>query len=389
MRNYSRDRSRFGKNGSKPKKPKNPQYDFVPVKQDPARQLVDLVYFNENKRNDLFTGEIKCSLYVLNHLLVGNEHTDIDTDGCGTINPLLLDEETLLVSPYSLKGCISNFIAQLLQIPMTRINKLDFKQPKYKMRIRRDKPITSAIKGYYPFLSGELTHANKKKLGILRSMFGYSLDRNEEKLLEKMCNKGGYWQDHSAKAAKVHFNYAVHIPETGTIGGYDLKLAGEPKDTPEYFDQLTNDNIVMKGRKVYRRYYACPKTTADKSNVLEQVASYDPGKLYPVFRFKCHCENLLPDELRYLLFALHQGENDFDATIPKDKLPDKIRSHQIGYGKNFGWGVIKITVDDINPLPPKIDFSVCENLLKANVKLADNIKYDPLGKEYECRARKP
>jgi len=93
-------------------------YGFVPVgdariKRDPR---IDLGKYNR----ELYTGYINCSTYALNELCVGNSHKDLGNDRTAIL-PLMVDG-TILISAHTLKGCIANFLAAHLKLPITRMN---------------------------------------------------------------------------------------------------------------------------------------------------------------------------------------------------------------------------------------------------------------------------
>jgi CRISPR-associated protein (TIGR03986 family) len=96
-------------------------YTFVDVDES-SDVNVDLTPMNVSLE-DLYTGEIKCRLYVLNKMLVGNIHSKSDDGKTTYIHPLKVGkDEDILINPYTLKSCIANTIAQLLRIPLKRIN---------------------------------------------------------------------------------------------------------------------------------------------------------------------------------------------------------------------------------------------------------------------------
>lgn len=355
---------------------RNDQYEFIPVKSDPNNQLVDLVDFTDDKHH---TGYLKCSLYVLNHLLVGNAHKT-DKQGITTIDPLEISEK-IHISPYTLKGCISSFIAQLLGIPLSRINPIRYNKKGFNYIKLSENELLLKQEGYQPFLKGELSDPHSPQLTVLKSMFGYSLSDKDKQYLELTNNDKDNWQDFMAKAGKVHFNYACHVSQTGKETNTKLPLAGAPAATRDYFKTVSEQRIKLRGRKVYKRYDTTPSVYNNKWVRLNRVLSYDDVKIsYPCLRFTCHYENLLEEELELLLFALHLGQPTFDSH-KKLSAQTGLRCHQIGYGKNFGMGAVKIVVDKVVPAV-KLDLRKYETLLtKKRNKLLKNLIFDPTKKQ--------
>ena len=92
-------------------------YGFVPIGDKIDRKPAqDLNTDNEK----LYTGYMNCSLYALNELCVGNSHKDLGQDKT-EISPLEVNGKILIPSS-TLKGCISNFMAAHLGLPITRMN---------------------------------------------------------------------------------------------------------------------------------------------------------------------------------------------------------------------------------------------------------------------------
>jgi CRISPR-associated protein (TIGR03986 family) len=106
----------------------NLPYTFVPVGNDLAKP--EEADFNKLKKGDeeLFSGHLDCKMYALNPLLVGNEHEEKPLSGedkYTEIYPLKIDDK-ILISPYTLKGCVSNFLAAFLGAKMKRVNEQRF-----------------------------------------------------------------------------------------------------------------------------------------------------------------------------------------------------------------------------------------------------------------------
>jgi CRISPR-associated protein (TIGR03986 family) len=114
----------------------NLPYTFVPV--EGYKRVENSAKFNvtDMEGEKLYSGHLNCSLHALNYLLVGNEHgrpEDEKDNGAlhsthsgnnqTLIKPLIV-KENIFISPYTLKGCLSNFLSAFLEIPMRedRIN---------------------------------------------------------------------------------------------------------------------------------------------------------------------------------------------------------------------------------------------------------------------------
>ena len=69
---------------------------------------------------------------------------------------------------------------------------------------------------------------------------------------------------------------------------------------------------------------------------------------FPEFKFKIRFENLTEKELETLVFCTNLGETKqsiMEITDKKQLIGKK--AHQIGYGKNYGLGLVKMFVDNI------------------------------------------
>lgn len=102
-------------------------YTFVPVKnsdknKENDKRIVKSVKLNQYNKN-LLSGNIKCSLYVLNQLLCGNKRDDENEPAI--IKPLIVNNN-VIISKHTLKGMLSNFLSAYLKLPIKRINKNKF-----------------------------------------------------------------------------------------------------------------------------------------------------------------------------------------------------------------------------------------------------------------------
>jgi len=223
------------------------------------------------------------------------------------------------------------------------------------------------------------TDNNKINLGFLRNLFGYTLQKDELKIIEDKLGKQQrehIEKEFNSKAGKVHFNFATYI------GGGEVKkdtvyLAGTPKassyefylkqDDEALYDESKSEHLILNtwgdpahpelgkpllsGRKVYKRTINLMNLgikREEKSESDDWVCyKEDKAPSYPMFKFKCRFNNLTKTELFILMFALHLNETSFDIEKKIRYYVNKIRCHQMGFGKNFGRGAIKITVDNI------------------------------------------
>jgi len=223
------------------------------------------------------------------------------------------------------------------------------------------------------------TDNNKINLGFLRNLFGYTLQKDELKIIEDKLGKQQrehIEKEFNSKAGKVHFNFATYI------GGGEVKkdtvyLAGTPKassyefylkqDDEALYDESKSEHLILNtwgdpahpelgkpllsGRKVYKRTINLMNLgikREEKSESDDWVCyKEDKAPSYPMFKFKCRFNNLTKTEFFILMFALHLNETSFDIEKKIRYYVNKIRCHQMGFGKNFGRGAIKITVDNI------------------------------------------
>ena len=354
---------------------RNDQYEFMPVNTS-NENLTKPVYFTDSDPS-LRSGEIRCSMHVLNSLLVGNKHEVDETKTNTQIYPLKVGND-ICISPYTLKGCISSFLAQLLKAPVTRMNRVNIRK-KLRLFDAGDERLQELLVGYKPFEDNEFRSVNDLHINTLRSMFGYALQDIDKKNLEE--RDGNEKLDKVvAQSSHVHFNYALYN-KGGRLLAKPLRrlLAGSPAATNQYFYRVDTPltQIKMKGRKVYKRYNVKPNTTSDVQSWMHEVLIYDKSvsPAYPEFRFTCRFENLDDAKLNMLLFALDFGQQGLDQS--------ELYSHQIGYGKNFGMGAVKITVDKVILTPTRKgaasfirDVTTHSNQLNSNEKLKNNLIFN-------------
>lgn len=234
---------------------------------------------------------------------------------------------------------------------------------------------------YSPIAPGEFNKINneKIKLGFLRNLFGYTLQEEELKIIgEKLGDQQREYieNEFNSKAGKVHFNFATYI-QGGEIKNDTVFLAGSPKASSYEFylkqdDEALKDDgnseklilntwgdpahpelgiPILSGRKVYKRSINLMDigTQREEKSESDDWLCYneDNGPSYPLFKFKCRFNNLTKNEFCMLMFALHLNENSFNVEKKIGDYVNNIRCHQMGFGKNYGRGAVKITVDNI------------------------------------------
>ncbi len=189
----------------------------------------------------------------------------------------------------------------------------------------------------------------------------------------------------NSKAGKIHINYAQYI-SGGSIdrNGFNLKRPGQPMPSAYefYLKQEESDNeekplitygdraredhdkAVLSGRKVYKRssknYLPISLTDEDQKMMICLKKVVRPHNIknnldsFPEFKFKLHFNNLTQDELSLLCFSLQlddKKKNDLFTQYENEN----ILCHQIGYGKNYGLGAVKIFIDQMIVLDSKLN----------------------------------
>lgn len=200
----------------------------------------------------------------------------------------------------------------------------------------------------------------KGRVNLIEELFGYSCENKEIPY------------QHRSKSGKVHFSYAVHEKGTGALKEEKwLPRPGSPKPSSYefYLRQAGSDQKPLttfgdparadfaqaprlSGHKMYYRTKTTPyndhkqEEGVDKTVKLVKVLYPKDGN-HPTFKFRVNYENLTGNELRLLYFALCLGQNTPPNAVAPDQMKDLL-CHQIGYGKNYGMGAVKITVERKN-----------------------------------------
>lgn len=200
------------------------------------------------------------------------------------------------------------------------------------------------------------------KISILDQLFGISL-KSEESDSERKINFSG----------KVHFNNALY--ESGGekfCHKYPRPASPKPSAVEFYIDQTfdksflntygdevlehVGEKVKLSGRKFYKsvnKKLSEEDISEEYTVEIKNAVKYDQNYGYPKFRFKINFENLTEKELEYLVFALQIEKEKFEEIKNKGIENKEIENlkehlyHQIGYGKNYGQGCIKIDIDDL------------------------------------------
>jgi hypothetical protein len=185
------------------------------------------------------------------------------------------------------------------------------------------------------------------KLNVIEELFGYSLS---DKTIE---------HKNRAKSGKVHFSFAVASSEYVNLRKeMSLPFGGSPYTDriKFYFRKKTNarmNNATPSQRLVGRKFYFSTEEANTKGKECRKLHDVlIANETYPEFRFQVHFENMKKDELDHLCFGLCLGQNfkpvACDIEYQKDVAYCKDQAllcHQIGYGKNFGMGAVKVVIE--------------------------------------------
>ncbi|HNZ26286.1 MAG TPA: hypothetical protein PLG34_06135 [Spirochaetota bacterium] len=243
---------------------------------------------------------------------------------------------------------------------------------------------------YQPILENEFINNNGIwKVRLSRELFGYTLENTEiVKIKEKIKNN----KEMKSKSGKIHYNNAIHItggeiknnlilprPGSPKASAYEFYIQQDLNNYPKFLNTYGDtarkdiDKTRLSGRKFYK------KSTNDKPLIYNKDDDYNiiikeyiesKSDNCAEFRFKVRFENLTENELNLLLFGLNLG--DSDEIVCENNWYDKIYCHQIGYGKNYGMGAIKIFTDKLNIVKKKDGklHSISEN----QEKIIDRVK---------------
>jgi hypothetical protein len=322
-------------------------YGFAPV--DKSK----LTYKGKQSLNtyshELYTGHIDCKMYVLNRIIVGNHQVSTDKQK-SEIYPLVVDNRILIPST-TLKSCVANFLAAYLGYPLSRVN-----EEKYGL-VKKPAPPegsdSSNMKRYIEYYNLDYCKYDKQqvvdgKLNVIEELFGYSLS---DMTIE---------HKNRAKSGKVHFSYAVASAEYVDLRKeMSLPFAGSPYTDriKFYFRKKTNarmNNATPSPRLVGRKFYFSTEEANTKGKECRKLHDVlVANETYPEFRFQVHFENMKKDELDRLCFGLCLGQNfkpvAGDIRQKNDVAYCKAQAllcHQIGYGKNFGMGAVKVVIEN-------------------------------------------
>jgi len=236
---------------------------------------------------------------------------------------------------------------------------------RYRWAFSRD--LHNFTKDYQPY---DLDSLKKGEVNTIEELFGYSYGD------KKVTAKDAVPFENRSKSAKVHFSFAEHIAGTGELKKEKwVPRPGSPKPSSFEFylrqnyklflnkEQLNGvlttygdparKDYVNKPRLSGRKFYY--KTAHTPNNDLKEETGVDktvklcdvlhPSKQgLPLFKFKVNYQNLSLSELHLLHFSLCLGQNIIPLT-DKPLTLQNLFCHQIGYGKNYGMGAVKIVID--------------------------------------------
>ncbi len=237
---------------------------------------------------------------------------------------------------------------------------------------------------YQPYDYDSLQKGN---ITEVEELFGYSYGD-----IKEMPDKPPIVFENRSKAGKIHFSYAEHVPGTGGVKKDKwLPRPGGPKPSSFEFylrQEQSNENNVttlttfgdparhdfyisprLSGRKFYYSTVNTPYNDYESQEAVTKTIKlvdilYPMENKYPEFKFKVHYENLNYKELKLLRFALCLGDN----TAPQQGEPlkkDGLLCHQVGYGKNYGMGAVKIVIDTIKYVEQIISCRIEGNSISA------------------------
>lgn len=191
------------------------------------------------------------------------------------------------------------------------------------------------------------------KVAQNRELFGYSVQEESKQKEERQQNKN------EAKAGKVHFNSAIQVSDCmrETV---NLPRVGSPRASSYEFylrQDMTNkvlntygdpgrkdytEQARLSGRKFYKKSRRFIKVEPHSAKViLHDVISADLDRCsFPQFKFRITFENLTIEELNLLYFSVNLGSNE-----PPRAISNTLLCHQIGYGKNYGMGAVKMVIE--------------------------------------------
>ncbi|MCB5265700.1 MAG: RAMP superfamily CRISPR-associated protein [Candidatus Cloacimonetes bacterium] len=332
----------------------NIPYGFIPVCKS------NLEYKTKQKldtySDDLYSGYMNCKLYVLNELLVGNRQISKGKRST-EVYPLCIKDK-IIIPASTLKSCVANFMAAYLGYPLNRIDesKYGFKKKRQdnsdSCRSQGGKSIEDFEKDYCEYDKAELAN---DKLNMIEEIFGYSIS---DKSIE---------HEKRAKSGKVHFSYAVADSDyKANKINVNMPFPGSPytalykfymRDSKPKDSAPRNNALRLKGRKFFYRTKDKPSMENKPNEVFLKDVLRADKEVMPFFTFRVYFENLEAEELRTLCYCLNMGQNwePVFSSIIWDKDKDKayikdsetsLLCHQIGYGKNYGMGAVKIVLEE-------------------------------------------
>lgn len=162
------------------------------------------------------------------------------------------------------------------------------------------------------------------------------------------CSLFGSLGDKNPLASRLRFTDATE-KESGSVNISDryviLPELSSPKlSSPEFYStcgdktesvtvwDYDSDGVALRGRKFY--FHGLPKEADVLGSRQIETKVAESGSL---FTFKLYFDRIKEEQLQQLLWVLTIGDNQSDSK----------QMHKIGMGKPFGYGSVKITVDNI------------------------------------------
>jgi len=363
-------------------------YGFAPV--DKSKLTYKVKQSLNTHSHELYTGHIDCKMYVLNRIIVGNHQVSTGKQK-SEIYPLVVDNRILIPST-TLKSCVANFLAAYLGYPLSRVD-----EEKYGLVKKPDPPEGSdssnmkrCIEDYnLDYCKYDKQQVIDGKLNVIEELFGYSL--SDKSIMHK----------NRAKSGKVHFSYAVASAEYVDLRKeMPLPFAGSPyTDSIKFYYQNKGNgrgvNGIASQRLVGRKFFYSTDDHNTEGKVCRLLHdTLVAGESYPEFTFRVYFENMTKEEVNLLCFGLSLGQNVepvknqivFNNDIACFENNGKpLLCHQIGYGKNFGMGAVKMVVSerDKPDNSGKSAFVVRVKLDVKNERLAKWYYYP----DYECLSK--
>jgi len=324
-------------------------YHFIPLEPPPEDSLADADplledgHLHDRWVEGHLSGRILCRLRTEGPLVVGGEQRRPDPDSATVVAPFELhaaggDGETRrrpAIPGTTLRGLVCALVEAASCSALRVLGDHEFDRRAYPARGRQ--PIPGSVHDSVATVSPELPpfHPGRRRLTLAERLFGVVESR-----------KGEGKESARALAGRVRFAHALAAGDEPEGGWYGeevlLKILASPKPPcpPFYFGQhqppLTKNHLDLRrhapqGRKVYLHHR---KEDVDAGGHATRVTGREHLRMRvrPLregidFLFHIDYENLTPEELGHLLYALR----------PTDRF-----RHKLGLGKPLGLGRVRI-----------------------------------------------